>query len=57
MEDMFSEVEVRFHDGTPIVETLQILKSQVADTLKQFEPDFAAGIVPVHEPLPLPRLK
>jgi hypothetical protein len=53
MEDAWSEVHVVFHDGTPIVETLQTLKSQVTDTLKLFESDFAVSIMPAHDPPPL----
>ncbi len=40
VKDRWAKTRVLFTDGSPIVETLQTLKSQVADTLEAFKPDF-----------------
>ena len=40
VKDMWAETVVLFTDGSPVVETLQALKSQVADTLEEFKPAF-----------------
>jgi hypothetical protein len=40
VKDRWAETRVLFPGGSPIVETLQTLKSQVADTLDAFKPDF-----------------
>lgn len=40
VQDRWAVTKVLLEDGSPIVETLQTLKSQVADTLEAFKPDF-----------------
>jgi len=40
--DMNVEVtfEVHFDDGTPVIETLEILHSEITSVLDEFKPDF-----------------
>ncbi len=40
VKDIWSVTRVLFPGGGPIIETLQTLKSQVADTLEAFKPEF-----------------
>jgi hypothetical protein len=45
---------IQFADGTPVIETLEILKSEVARVLEAFKPDFEGAQVARHETPPSP---